>query len=631
MSNHNRKDREQKNWIRYTALPALGVVFGDIGTSPLYSLRECLNASSGEPTSYVVLGILSLIFWSITFVISIKYVHYIMRADNDGEGGIMALFGLALNDDNCPKNRRPLILLAGLAGAALFYGDGMITPAISVLSAVEGIELVDPEIADYIVPISIVILLALFLFQKKGTDGIGGLFGPIMLLWFLTLGGIGTWHIIESPIVFSAMNPLVALEFLVEHKSEAFVILGAVVLSVTGAEALYADMGHFGAKPIRATWYYLVFPALILNYFGQGAHVIAHPEAVKNPFFLMFPKESLPYVITLATIATIIASQAVITGAFSLTQQALQLGFLPRMQVIHTSRKNRGQIYLPVVNHMLLVGVILLVVGFQCSTNLASAYGIAITGTMLMTTILFTIVAKVNWNWPTMALIPLSMAFALVDFLFLGANFCKFFDGGWLPVMIGVGFYLVMSTWMKGQTLVYHRIAPHVANDLASFIQEALRQDIIRVPGTAVYLADPEEAVPNALVLNLRHYRAIHQTVVILTIDASVHPRALPENRMQVTPIGDGIFHVRARYGFMEYPIIPSIVRRLKDRHDVPIDLDETSYYVSRLQPIPSDLPGMVPWREKFYVFLLKNSAEAYDFFEIPYDRVVELNMRFKI
>jgi KUP system potassium uptake protein len=275
--------------------------------------------------------------------------------------------------------------------------------------------------------------------------------------------------------------------------------------------------------------------------------------------------------------------------------------------------------------------VILLVVSFQCSTNLASAYGIAITGTMLMTTILFTIVAKVNWNWPTMALIPLSLAFALVDFLFLGANFCKFFDGGWLPVMIGVAFYLVMSTWMKGQTLVYHRIAPHVSNSLTSFIQKALRKDVIRVPGTAVYLADPEEEVPNALVLNVRHYRAIHQTLVVLTIDASIHPRALPENRMRVTPIGDGIFHVRARYGFMEYPIIPSIVRRLRDRHEVPIDLEQTTYYVSRLQPIPSDLPGMVPWREKFYAFLLKNSAEAYDFFEIPYEHVVELNMRFKI
>lgn len=624
------KNSDQKHWITHLALPALGVVFGDIGTSPLYTLRECLNASAGDPSISVVMSLLSLIFWAVTFVVSFKYVYFIMKADNQGEGGIMALLALALHSEGMNKTQRRLIVLAGLIGAALFYGDGMITPAISVLSAIEGLELITPDVAPFILPITLGVLIALFLIQKHGTAGVGKLFGPVMLIWFLTLGGIGLEKIIETPEVLKAIDPRFALQFLWDHGAQSLVILGAVVLSVTGAEALYADMGHFGAKPIRTAWFYLVFPALIMNYFGQGANVIQHPEAIKNPFFLMFPEWALPLIVGLATLATVIASQAVISGAFSLTQQAFQLGYLPRVQVMHTSETERGQIYLPSVNKLLLIGVVVLVLGFESSSHLASAYGIAVTGTMLMTTLLFSVVARVNWKWPLAGITTLTLCFGIVDVSFLGANLLKVLEGGWLPMLIGSILYLLMSTWIQGRTLIYKRLYPQ-KKGLETFVEETLAGDLSRVPGTAVYLAAPGEGVPNGLRQNVRHNKVLHQSLIVLTIQVTDRPREPSKERLTIQALGDPFFQVIARFGFMEHPDIPRILSLLKQRRLLPHEPEDISYFVSRLQPVASDYPGMALWREKMFVFMLRNAAAAPDFFRIPYEDVVELHMRIEI
>lgn len=624
------KKTNQKHWITQLALPALGVVFGDIGTSPLYTLRECLNAAAGESGIEVIMGVLSLIFWAVTFVVSVKYVYFIMKADNQGEGGIMALLALALHSEGISKTRRRLIVVAGLIGAALFYGDGMITPAISVLSAIEGLELITPAVAPYILPITLGVLIALFLIQKHGTAGVGKLFGPVMLIWFLALGGIGLSKIIETPQVLNAVNPRFALQFLLDHGTQSLVILGAVVLSVTGAEALYADMGHFGAKPIRAAWFYLVFPALIMNYFGQGANVIQHPEAIKNPFFLMFPDQSLPFVVGLATLATVIASQAVISGAFSLTQQAFQLGYLPRVQIMHTSETERGQIFLPSVNKLLLIGIVVLVLSFESSSNLASAYGIAVTGTMLMTTFLYTVVARVNWKWPVAGIAILALGFGIVDLSFLCANLLKFVDGGWLPVLIGAVLYLLMSTWIQGRTLIYKRLYPQ-KKGLEDFVEETLASDLSQVSGTAVYLAAPGEGVPNGLRQNVRHNKVLHQTLIVLTIQVTDRPRESAQDRLSIQTLGDPFFRVIARFGFMEHPDIPEILRLLRKRRLLPHISNDISYFVSRLQPVASDYPGMALWREKMFVFMLRNAAAAPDFFRIPYEEVIELHMRIEI
>ena len=621
---------DSKHWITHLTLPALGVVFGDIGTSPLYTLRECLHASEGEPGLSVIMGVLSLIFWTVTFVVSIKYVHYIMRADNQGEGGIMALLALALRPGRQGKRYERLIVFAGLIGASLFYGDGIITPAISVLSAIEGLELVTPAVSPFITPITLGVLIALFVIQRHGTDGVGKLFGPVMLIWFLTLGSQGLIQIIESPAVLKAINPSYAAHFLIDHGSQSFVILGAVVLSVTGAEALYADMGHFGAKPIRAGWFYLVFPALVLNYFGQGANVLQNPEAIRNPFFMMFPEEGLPWIVGLATLATVIASQAVISGAYSLTQQAFQLGYLPRMKIQHTSETERGQIYLPAINQFLLFGIIVLVIAFESSSALASAYGIAVTGTMLMTTLLFATVARNLWHWPLIGLVPLILCFVVIDLGFLSANFLKFLDGGWLPVLIGALIYTVMSTWTKGRTLIYKRLYPQ-KNNLEAFVEDTLVRNPHRVAGTAVYLAAPGEGIPNGLKQNVRHNKVLHETIIVLSIQVTDHPREPAMNRITVTPLKPPFFQVSARFGFMEHPDIPRILRLLRINQSLPHDAKDISYFVSRLQPVATTHPGMAIWREKLFIFMLRNAAAAPDFFRIPYEEVVELHMRLEI
>lgn len=617
-------------WITHLALPSLGVVFGDIGTSPLYTLRECLHATGSAPTEAVVLGLLSLLFWTVSFVVSLKYVVFIMRAENQGEGGIMALLALALRSSEFSRWGRRIIVTIGLIGAALFYGDGVITPAISVLSAVEGLALSKPILQPFIIPITLTVLIGLFLVQRHGTAGIGRFFGPLMLIWFLLLGGMGLVRISEYPAVLTAVNPLHAVRFLIEHGVAAILVLGAVVLSVTGAEALYADMGHFGAKPIRAAWFYLVYPALVFNYFGQGATVLLEPNTMENPFFLMFPAWALFPMVILATFATIIASQAVISGAYSLTQQAFHLGYLPRVRIRHTSETERGQIYLPGLNLILLVCIIILVLSFESSSRLASAYGIAVTGTMLITSILFAIVARRAWNWSLVKLIPLITLFVVVDGLFLGANLTKVVEGGWLPLLLGLIFFTIMSTWLKGRTLVYKRLYPH-KGDLESFLEETMAAIPNRVPGTAVYLAAPGEGIPNGLKQNVRHNKVLHEMGIILSVVMTDRAREEDPKRYEVEKLADGFFRVSASFGFMELPDIPAILRECRNRGLLKFNSKDITYFVSRLQPIATDRPGMALWREKLFVFMLKNAAFAPDFFHIPADDVVELHMRLEI
>lgn len=619
-----------QHWVTRLTLPALGVVFGDIGTSPLYTLKECLRATETAPVAPLVLGVLSLIFWTLCLVVTLKYVTFILKADNEGEGGIMALLFLSLRAGGMGWRHRGILTVAGLIGAALFYGDGMITPAISVLSAIEGLELVEPEISPYIKPITLGVLIVLFMLQRHGTASVGILFGPIMLFWFLTLGAMGGIKVIENPWILDAVNPLHAGRLLIEHGAHSLTLMGAVVLAVTGAEALYADMGHFGARPIRVGWLYVVFPALVLNYFGQGAEVIAHPESMKNPFFMMFPEKFLPFVVGLATIATVIASQAVISGAFSLTQQASQLGYLPRLKILHTSETEKGQIYLPSVNFLLLIGVSVLVIAFGSSSNLAAAYGIAVTGTMLITTFLFSTVARRIWGWKRILIYPLAIFFALIDGSFLSANTLKFIEGGWLPVLIGAVIYLLISTWIEGRKLIYRRIYPQKI-PLESFIEKALKDDNRQVPGTAVYLCAPDEGIPNALSQNLRHNKVLHEHIIILTIELTDHPRAHPDERFRVEPLTHPFTKVNVCHGFMELPNIPWILRLLKKHHLLPYDIGDVSYFVSRLRPTASSYPGMAIWREKLFVFMLKNAAAAPDFFRIPFEDTIELHMRIEI
>ena len=619
-----------KSKVMRLVLPALGVVFGDIGTSPLYTLRECLRAAEEAPTEPLVLGLLSLIFWTIVLVVTVKYVVCIMRADNQGEGGIMALLALALHSDRLSKAGHQALVIAGLIGAALFYGDGVITPAISVLSAVEGIELVNPAITPYVIPLTLTVLTALFMLQRQGTALVGGLFGPIMLIWFFCLGGMGVSKVIENPTVLMAINPLHASQFIIAHGIQSIVVLGAVVLSVTGAEALYADMGHFGEKPIKRAWFFLVFPALILNYLGQGATVLSEPETISNPFFLMFPDWALIPMVILATLATVIASQAVISGAYSLTQQAFLLGYIPRVRIQHTSETERGQIYLPGLNTLLLVAIIFLVLTFRSSSALASAYGIAVTGTMLMTTILFTVVARQAWGWPRHRLIPLILLFLVVDCGFLGANLLKFMEGGWVPVLFGLVVFIVMTTWVKGRDLINRSLLPRKGK-LEGFLEMALDATPLRVDGTAVYLSAPGEGIPNGLLQNFRHNKVLHETVIILSIVTTDRPRELESSRYTHESPHPGIHLLAARFGFMELPDIPKILSKSSRLFEFNGDPSDISYFVSRLQPVATDLPGMALWREKLFGVMLRNAAQASDFYQIPSEDVIELHMKIDI
>ena len=605
-------------------IAAVGVVYGDIGTSPLYTLKEVFQGGYGvEVTHDAILGVLSLIFWSLIWVVSFKYMVFILRADNQGEGGIMALTALARRATAKYPKLQMMMVVFGLFGAALFYGDSMITPAVSVLSAMEGLELAFDGLEHWIVPMALVVLIGLFLIQRHGTARIGVLFGPVMVTWFVVLGALGVYGIMQSPEVLKAVNPAWGVHFFIIHPGIGVAILGAVVLALTGAEALYADMGHFGRKPISRAWFILVLPALLLNYFGQGALVLGNPETVRNPFYLLAPGWALLPLIGLSTMATIIASQAVISGAFSMTLQAIQLGYIPRMYIQHTSSDAQGQIYIGAVNWALMAGVIMLVIGFESSGALASAYGVAVTGTMLCTTILVSSVMLLLWKWPPLLAVPLLIGLLLVDGLFFAANVPKIFQGGALPVLAGAVLFILMTTWKRGKQLLAERI-DEGGLPLPIFIGSIRVQPPHRVQGTAVFLTARSDAVPHALLHNMLHNQVLHEQVVLLTVVYEDTPRVPAQQRFEVESYGEGFYRVILHFGFIDEPDVPAALALC---HLAELDFSprRTTYFLSRETVIPSKMVGMARWREALFAFMLKNANGNLRFFKLPFNRVIEL------
>ena len=610
------------------ALGAVGVVFGDIGTSPLYAMKESFaGAHPLTPDEPHVLGVLSLIFWAIMLVVTTKYVAIIMRADNKGEGGSLALLALATRLTH-GSNLTPIIVVIGIFAAALFYGDSMITPAISVLSAVEGLQVVAPALDDYVVPLTLLILILLFVVQKYGTARVGAFFGPIMLLWFSVLTVLGIMQILEYPRVLLALNPYYAIHFFYLDRWIAFLALGSVVLAVTGSEALYADMGHFGRFPIRLAWFVLVLPALLINYFGQGALIIRQPNAIDNPLFRMVPEWGGLPMLALATAATIIASQAVITGAFSVTRQAIQLGYLPRMQIIHTSAAEMGQIYLPFVNWMLATFVACLVLGFESSTHLAAAYGIAVTGTMIIDALLLAVVAALLWKWKPIVVLLVIGLFLLIDLSFFTANLTKLTHGGWFPLAIGLVIFLVLTTWKRGRALLWERVSKD-ALELDTFLN-AVSDRVPRVPGTAIFMTGTATGTPGSLLHNLKHNKVLHEQVVVLTVRFEEIPYVPEDQRFELTVLPKNFYRLRLHYGFMEEPNIPDALRRAEQK-GLHCDPMQSSYFLSRETVIPSSKPGMAVWREHIFAWMSRSATSAMDFFNIPPNRVVELGTQIEI
>ncbi len=610
-------------------LAAVGVVYGDIGTSPLYALKEVFAHGRVELTPDNIHGILSLVFWTMTVIVSLKYVLLILRADNHGEGGLIAMLALATQAvKHRPVLRRRLLVL-GIFGTAIFFGDGVITPAISVLSAVEGLEVAAPGLHRYVVPVTLLVLTALFAAQRFGTGGIGRFFGPITALWFLVLALLGLVHVLENPLILVALSPHYALRFLIEHPGVAFVALAAVVLCVTGAEALYADMGHFGKRPIRLAWFTLVWPALTLNYFGQGALLLARPEAVKNPFYEMAPEWALFPLIGLATLATVIASQALITAAFSVTKQAIQLGYFPRLRLLHTSVKATGQIYLPFVNWGLYVCIVLAVVLFGSSSKLASAYGLAVTIDMLITTTMTFFVIRHAWNYPWALCIAATGFFFVVDAVFFAANVVKVLDGGWFPLLIGVAMFTLMMTWKQGRRLMSKRIREE-AIDLPSFLEAVFVSPPTRVAGTAVFLSAEPGTTPNALLHNLKHNKVLHDQNLFVTVQQHEVPWIPFSKRVEVESLGHCCWAVTLHFGFKNEPDVPEALQLIASR-GVQLDDMETSYFLSRDIVIPTLGSGMAPWREKLFASMHRNAAGAADFLNLPTNRVVELGSKLEI
>ena len=606
------------------ALAALGVVYGDIGTSPLYTMKEVFAGNHPIPlTPENILGILSLILWSLIIVVSVKYVVFIMRADNRGEGGIMALIALALHSAKGNPKQYRAIMLAGLLGAGMFYGDGMVTPAMSVLSALEGLTVATPAFQPFIIPMTLLVLFLLFFFQRRGTASVGALFGPVMMIWFSTLALMGLYNVAASPEVFRAINPLYGIRFLVENRGIAIVAMGAVVLSVTGAEALYADMGHFGSKPIRQAWFGFVLPSLVINYFGQGALLFADPSVVDNPFYHMAPDWLLFPLVGLATLATVIASQAVISGAFSVSRQAMQLGFLPRFEVQYTSEKQQGQVYLPGVNWGLFVAVVILVLGFKSTNNLAAAYGIAVTGDMVITSILATIVAAKCWGWGWPRAMGLFAVFLAVELTFLFANVLKIPDGGWFPLAAGSIVFLLMSTWKRGGQMLTERTSGE-AIELESFIDALLVSMPSRVPGNAVFMTSNNERVPNAMLHNLMHNKVLHERVLVVSVQVFDVPYVPEIDRVEIHKLKGDFYRVNVQYGFKDEPDIPAALA-LCESQGLPIDMMETSFFLGRATLVPKHGSEMVFWREKLFVFMFRNASSATSFYKIPTNRVVEL------
>ena len=608
-------------------LGALGVVYGDIGTSPLYALRECFNKEHGVvATPENVMGLLSLICWSLILVVTVKYLMFVLRADNKGEGGILSLLALAFGETAAESRTRAAVVVFGIFGAALLYGDGVITPAISVLSAVEGLEIATHKFTPYIIPITIAVLLGLFASQKYGSGRVGKIFGPVMVVWFTLLAVLGVRGILLTPSVLGAVNPWHAVYFFFENQYKAFVVLGAVFLCVTGGEALYADLGHFGAKPIRRAWFLCVLPALLLNYFGQGALILAQPGAESNPFYLLAPTWALYPMVGLATLATVIASQALISGAFSITMQAIQLGYLPRMEIRHTSSEERGQIYLPSVNVALMLACVGLVLGFRSSGALSAAYGIAVTLTMLITTLLFYYAARRLWNWSRLKAGALCSAFLVVEVLFFAANSVKILHGGWFPLVAAAGIFVVMMTWKRGRQLLGERLSASLL-PFEIFLEGIRHSGAHRVRGTAVFMSGNPNGTPLALLHNLMHNKVLHERVLLLTLVTVEEPHVAATERLNVEKLTDGFWRVTVRVGFMENPAVPGILEACA-AHGLPIKLDETTFFLSRETIISTKLPGMAQWRERLFAFLSRNAQSATTFFSLPANRVVELGMQ---
>ena len=607
-------------------LTALGVVYGDIGTSPLYTLRETFSAEHRlVPNAATVYGILSLVFWSLILVVVVKYLVFILRADNRGEGGVLAMLALLLQRQQRAeeRRRRAVLIILGVFGTALLYGDGVITPAISVLGAVEGLEIVTPAFQPFVVGVAVLILLALFMFQRYGTARVGKLFGPITLVWFLTIGTLGLLEVVRHPGIVAAANPWYAMRFFADHGFIGFAALGAVFLAVTGAEALYADIGHFGKRPIRLAFAVLVLPALLLNYFGQGALLLRSPEAIANPFYLLAPRWFLYPLLVIATLAAIVASQALISGAFSLAQQSVQLGYSPRLTIVHTSEEEHGQIYVPEVNKALMVGTLLIVLGFRSSGALGAAYGIAVTGTMVVTTLLFAAVARTRWQWPLWRVAGLAAFFLTFDLAFLSANALKIERGGWVPLAIGVAILTLMTTWKRGREILAD-IMRRSSMPLDLLLTDIGRRRLHRVPGTAVFLTSTAEGAPVVLLHHLKHNKVLHQQVVLLSVLSADVPEVEDEERLEVVALEHGFFRVTAQYGFMETPNVPTILA-MSARHGLRVRPGDTSYYLGRERLISSGPSHMVRWRKKLFGFMSRNARSATEFFGIPPNRVVEL------
>jgi KUP system potassium uptake protein len=618
-----------KSSLTALTLGAIGVVYGDIGTSVLYSVKEVFGSGHVPFTHANIYGILSIFFWTLTIIVSLKYVVLVLRADNHGEGGLVAMLALASQSVKDRPQLRRVLLLVGIFGTCLFYGDGVITPAISVLSAVEGMEVVSPAFKKYVIPLTLVILLGLFSVQKHGTSGIGKFFGPITLIWFVCIALLGVSQIMTHPEILYAISPHYALGFMWHNPGITFIILGAVVLCVTGGEALYADMGHFGKKPIRVAWFSIVMPCLTLNYFGQGALLLNNPDAVKNPFFMMAPDWALVPLVGLATMATVIASQALITGAFSVTKQVIQLGYLPRLQIQHTSVKDTGQIYLPFVNWGLFVLIVLAVVLFKSSSNLAAAYGIAVCTDMLITTILTFYVIRYSWNYPLALCLGATGFFFVVDFAFWASNLMKLFDGGWFPLLIGGAIFMLMLTWKDGRRLMGEKLRDD-AIDLPSFLDAVFVSPPVRVDGTAVFLTAEPGTVPNALLHNLKHNKVLHENNLFVTVRSHETPWIEKEQRLAIEGLGHDCWQVTVNYGFKDDPDLPKALQQIKDR-GCELNPMTTSYFLSRDIVVPTLGSGMAPWREKLFAQMHHNASAAAAFLNLPNNSVVELGSKIEI
>jgi KUP system potassium uptake protein len=611
---------------------AIGVVYGDIGTSPLYAIRECFKEEHGLiANTENIFGVLSLILWALIIIVSIKYVVFIMRADNRGEGGELALLALILQKQQrqTDNTRRFIIIALGLTGASLLYGDGVITPAMSVLGATEGLVVIAPQFHVLVVPSTLIILLTLFLVQKKGTAKVGRVFGPVMVLWFITIAILGVAEIAKSPQILLAVNPWHGVSFFLRNGFAGFIILGAVVLAVTGAEALYADMGHFGKRPIRVAWFGLVLPALMLNYFGQAALVLREPAAAANPFYLLAPRILLYPLLALATGAAVIASQALISGAFSITQQSIQLGYAPRMSIIHTSETEHGQIYIPEVNRALMIGCLMVVVGFRSTSALGAAYGIAVTGSMAISTILFSTLARTSWHWSWPKVLGLATLFLVVDLSFFGSNALKIVHGGWVPLAIAISVFTLMTTWSTGRRIVQSLLA-RGSLPIDLFLADVAKRKPFRAPGTAVFMTSNPEGAPLVLLHHLRHNKTLLENVILLSILATNVPTVPDEERITVTNLGEGFWRVVAKFGFMEKANVPQVLARCRDM-GVVADRRDTTYFLGRERLLPTGRARLARWRKKLYIFMSRNSRTATEYFAIPPNRVVELGAQLEM